>query len=100
MKIAIISDTHSLLRDEVMEKIKDCDIILHGGDIASKETVEAIEKLGRAYFVRGNADNGYKDSLTDLNPHPLVVKMLYSQPTLSQRIDVIEKIETEAANGN
>ena len=39
MKIAIISDTHSLLRDEVMEKIKDCDIILHGGDIASKETV-------------------------------------------------------------
>ena len=41
-----------------------------------------------------------KDSLTDINPHPLVVKMLYSHPTLSQRIDTIEKIETEAANGN
>ena len=34
MKIAIISDTHSLLRDEVMEKIRECEIILHGGDIA------------------------------------------------------------------
>ena len=61
MKIAIISDTHSLLRDEVMEKIKDCDIILHGGDIASKDTVEAIEKLGRAYFARGNADKEWAE---------------------------------------
>ncbi|MCR5233461.1 MAG: hypothetical protein K6E53_06080 [Lachnospiraceae bacterium] len=57
--------------------------------------MEAIEKLGRAFFVRGNADNGYKDSLTDLNPHPLVVKMLYSHPTLSQRIDAIEKTKQE-----
>ena len=63
MKIAIISDTHSLLRDEVMEKIRDCDIILHGGDIASKETVEAIEKLGRAYFVRGNADKEWAEDI-------------------------------------
>ena len=49
--------------------------------------IEALKKLS-------------KDSLTDLNPHPLVVKMLYSHPTLSQRIDAIEKIETKAANGN
>ncbi len=42
MKIAIISDTHSLLRPEVEEKLKDCDYILHGGDIASKETFERI----------------------------------------------------------
>ena len=40
--------------------------------------IEALKKLS-------------KDSLTDLNPHPLVVKMLYSHPTLSQRIDAIEK---------
>ena len=64
MKIAIISDTHSLLRDEVMEKIRECEIILHGGDIASKETVEAIEKLGRAYFVRGNADKDWAEDIT------------------------------------
>ena len=63
MKEAIISDTHSLLRDEVTEKIIDCDIILHGGDIASKETVEAIEKLGRAYFVRGNADKDWAEGI-------------------------------------
>ena len=32
-----------------------------------------------------------KDSLTDLNPHPLVVKLTYSHPTLSQRIDAINQ---------
>lgn len=36
-----------------------------------------------------------KDSLTDLNPHPLVVKLTYSHPTLSQRIDAIDKIKAD-----
>ena len=38
--------------------------------------IEALKKLSR-------------DSLTDLNPHPFVVKLTYSHPTLSQRIDSI-----------
>jgi len=59
MKIAIISDTHSLLRPEVENKIKNCDYILHGGDIASKETFERIKEIAPAYFVRGNADKDW-----------------------------------------
>ncbi|MCR5008581.1 MAG: metallophosphatase family protein [Oribacterium sp.] len=59
MKIAIISDTHSLLRPEVENKIRDCDYILHGGDIASKETFERIKEIAPAYFVRGNADKDW-----------------------------------------
>ncbi|MDO5133095.1 MAG: M48 family metallopeptidase [Eubacteriales bacterium] len=31
-----------------------------------------------------------KDSLSNLNPHPLIVKLMYSHPTLSQRIEAIE----------
>lgn len=57
-KIAIISDTHSLLRPEIIEKMRECELIIHAGDLASKETVEKIEAIGRAYFVRGNADKG------------------------------------------
>jgi putative phosphoesterase len=57
-KIAIISDTHSLIRPEITEKIKECELILHAGDIASEETVEKIRSLGETYFVRGNADKG------------------------------------------
>ena len=59
MKIAIISDTHSLLRPEVENKIRDCDYTLHGGDIASKDTFERIKEIAPAYFVRGNADKDW-----------------------------------------
>ena len=34
----------------------------------------------------------YKEDYSDINPHPLVVKLTYSHPTLSQRIAAIEKI--------
>lgn len=63
-KIAVISDTHSLLRPEIIEKIKECELIIHAGDIASKETAEEIEALGTTYFVRGNADkDGWADEI-------------------------------------
>lgn len=34
-----------------------------------------------------------KESLSNINPHPLIVKMDYSHPTLSQRIEAIRKNE-------
>ncbi len=63
MKIAIISDTHSLLRPEVEEVLKDCDYILHGGDIASQETYDLISKIAPSYFVRGNADKEWAEHI-------------------------------------
>ncbi|CDM70216.1 Hypothetical protein CM240_3099 [Clostridium bornimense] len=33
MKLGIISDTHGILRDEVIENLKGCDYIIHGGDV-------------------------------------------------------------------
>ena len=56
MKIAIISDTHSLIRPEVLEFVRGCDYLLHGGDIASAETYDRLRALAPSYFVRGNAD--------------------------------------------
>ncbi|MBP3377274.1 MAG: M48 family metalloprotease, partial [Clostridia bacterium] len=32
-----------------------------------------------------------KDNLTDLNPHPFIVKIEHSHPTLSQRIALVEE---------
>jgi putative phosphoesterase len=57
-KIAVISDTHSLLRPEIKERLTECELILHAGDISSQETVDEIMECGRTYFVRGNADKG------------------------------------------
>jgi putative phosphoesterase len=58
-KIAVISDTHSLLRPEIKERLKECELILHAGDISSQETADEIMECGKAYFVRGNADKGH-----------------------------------------
>ncbi len=36
MIIAIISDTHDLLRPEVLDHLQGCGCILHGGDMMMK----------------------------------------------------------------
>ena len=36
-----------------------------------------------------------KENLADLSPNPLLVKLTYSHPTLSQRITAIEKLSKE-----
>ena len=38
-----------------------------------------------------------KDSLSNLNPHPLIVELEYSHPTLSQRIGSIRKVAPDTA---
>ena len=33
IKIGVLSDTHGLLRPAVLEVLRSCDCILHGGDV-------------------------------------------------------------------
>lgn len=56
MKIGIISDTHGLLRPEVMEHLQGCSLILHGGDIGGQEILDELEKTAPVKAVRGNND--------------------------------------------
>ena len=46
MQIGIISDTHDLLRPEVLKNLQGCDWILHGGDISSRKILDQLEALG------------------------------------------------------
>ena len=82
-RIAVISDTHNLLRPEVVEIIKTCDAVLHGGDISGPETLEKIRRAcgssasfmaggaGNFFAVRGNND---RDWAADL-PYELEVQL-------------------------
>lgn len=56
MIIGVISDTHGLLRAEAIENLKDCDLIVHCGDIGKLEIIEKLEQLARVEFIRGNID--------------------------------------------
>lgn len=55
-RIGIISDTHGLLRQEVLEVLEMCDYIIHGGDINKAEVLEELKRIAPVYVVRGNND--------------------------------------------
>ena len=63
MKIGIISDTHDLLRPEMLAELQGCDCILHGGDISSRTILEELEKIAPIKVVRGNNDKEWAEQL-------------------------------------
>lgn len=62
-KIGILSDTHGLLRPEVIAALKGCDQILHGGDINKQSILDELEKLAPVRAVRGNNDKEWAEAL-------------------------------------
>ena len=62
-KIAVISDTHDLLRPKIREVLEECEYILHGGDIADQKTYDEISAIKPCTFVRGNADKELSGSI-------------------------------------
>ena len=53
---AVISDTHGLLRREVVAELQDCSCILHAGDIVRESDLDELCLYGSVYAVRGNND--------------------------------------------
>lgn len=66
-KIGVISDTHGLLRDEVKEYLKGCDMIFHAGDIHKLSVLEELNQIATTYVVRGNADKEWAEVLPVTN---------------------------------
>lgn len=64
-KIGIISDTHGLLRPEVIEALKGCEAILHGGDINNCRILEELNGIAPTYAVRGNNDKEWAKDLPE-----------------------------------
>ena len=56
--LAVIADTHGLLRPEAVAALQGADAIVHAGDIGSPEIVPALATLAPVTAVRGNNDRG------------------------------------------
>ncbi|MBQ9196089.1 MAG: metallophosphoesterase family protein [Clostridia bacterium] len=63
MKIAILSDTHDLLRPEALACLPGCDCILHGGDISSQRILDQLAQFAPVKAVRGNNDKEWAEGL-------------------------------------
>ena len=66
-RVIVLSDTHGLLRPEVLEYLSQADIIIHGGDINTQAIVDKLREYGPLYIVRGNNDKEWAEGL----PHSL-----------------------------
>ena len=58
MNIAVIADSHDLLRPAVLEWLAGADEILHAGDVCSPEILARLQRIAPTIAVRGNNDDG------------------------------------------
>ena len=54
--IGIISDTHGLVRPQVIEALTGAELIIHAGDIGSPDVLKTLEAIAPVVAVRGNND--------------------------------------------
>lgn len=57
-RIGLISDTHGLLRPEVVDFLCGSDHIVHAGDLCEPQVLQALSALAPVTAVRGNNDRG------------------------------------------
>jgi uncharacterized protein len=57
-KIGVISDTHGLIRPEMLKALDPVERIIHAGDIGSHSVIEELRRLAPVTAVRGNVDVG------------------------------------------
>jgi uncharacterized protein len=58
LRVGLVSDTHGLFEPRLEELFRDCDLILHAGDVVKPEVLSALSRLAPVRAVRGNADEG------------------------------------------
>ena len=56
MRLGVISDTHGMLRAEVLEAFEKVDHILHGGDVGTWDVLLDLQALAPVTAVYGNVD--------------------------------------------
>lgn len=58
LHVALVSDTHNLVRPELLRFLEGCDAIVHAGDICDPAVLDALAAIAPLTAVRGNNDRG------------------------------------------
>ena len=85
MRVALISDTHGLLRPEALAFVRGADHIVHAGDICDPATLEQLAAIAPLTAVRGNNDHGpWAERLCATKLVPLGEILLYAIHDLAE----------------
>ena len=71
MQLAVISDTHGLLRPEAVEALRGAQQVIHAGDVGSPEILKKLATIAPVTAVRGNVD---KDAWAQQLPETQVLE--------------------------
>lgn len=88
-KIGVISDTHGMLREEVKENLRGCDVILHGGDINKQKILDELNQIAPVYVVRGNNDKEWAEHLPEdllLELYGIKIYMIHNRKQIKRDI--------------
>lgn len=58
IRVGLISDTHGMLRPQALQRIRDCNHIVHAGDVCEQAILDALAAVAPYTAVRGNNDRG------------------------------------------
>jgi uncharacterized protein len=58
IRIGVVADTHGLMRPEILRALHGSHLIVHAGDIGTREVLESLRAVAPVVAVRGNVDRG------------------------------------------
>lgn len=94
-RIAVISDTHGLLREGVKKHLRSCDRILHAGDINTPSVVEDLNQIAPTCLVRGNADKEWAESIPtkqEIDDIGIRIFMIHNQKQIDRDLEQYDLI--------
>jgi len=98
-RIGVISDTHGLLRPEVIEAFAGVDHIIHAGDIGGDAIIDALKEIAPVTFVAGNNDDasGYEIRRVSIGGVRILVTHILPRPH-SPAKNVLAALRSEKAD--
>ncbi len=63
--VGLISDTHNLLRPEAIDALQGVDLIVHAGDVGSRDILTELGTIAPVHAVYGNTDDPFTPWLRD-----------------------------------
>jgi putative phosphoesterase len=84
MVVGVVSDTHGLLRPEVIPALAGVEHILHAGDVGDPEILERLREVAPVTAIRGNVDvHGVCSSLPSTEAIELGGSLVYMVHSLA-----------------
>lgn len=94
-KIGIVSDTHGMLRNEVLEVLQGCEMIFHGGDINKQKIIDTLSEIAPVRVVRGNNDKEWAEDIPKsitVDVYGLHVFMVHNKKDIPENLSEVDLV--------